>query len=381
VEASIGSFLKDLYALPEGEAFKQCIQCGVCSALCPNVLSMEYPPRAMIAWLRAGVPDRVLDSNTAWLCSSCYSCRTHCPSGVSMIPLMTEIRGRAVEQGRIPKPVQTVLTNMIRNYNPWGEPEERRSRWAEGLRVKDLSKGDSGEVLLFVCCTPAYDARNQNVARATAAVLANAGVDFAVLGNRERCCGDSILRMGEKGLFEMLVEENGNAFEDYGVQRIVTISPHCFNTIKKDYPTFGRNYPVEHYTQLVSDLVDGGSIRFSKRLEKVVAYHDPCFLGRYNGVYDAPRKILEAIPGVKLVEMKRIRENSFCCGGGGGRMWMEEEPRERPSVRRAREAASLQPDILVTACPFCLINLEAAMADVNNQVQVKDLMEVVWEAL
>lgn len=344
---------------------------------------MEVTFRGIIARLRAEMLKEVADSNTQWLCTSCYTCGTHCPRQINLSNLSTELRSIKVYEGFIPKTLQDALMGIQRYGNPWGQPDTRRSEWAEGLGVKDFSKGDSAKTLLFTCCTPAYDQRNQNVVKSLVSILQKAGVDFAILGNEEKCCGDSIRRIGEKALFEMLVEENNQTFNKYGIEQIVTISPHCMNTFKKDY---GSSIQVQHYTQLLSDLVDTEKLTFSKKLEKVVTYHDPCFLGRQNNVYDEPRRILEAIPGLSFEEMRRTRENSFCCGGGGGRMWMEEEnikPETRPCVRRATEAASLHPDILATACPYCTIMLEDGVKSIgmDQNVIVRDIAELVEESM
>jgi Fe-S oxidoreductase len=213
-------------------------------------------------------------------------------------------------------------------------------------------------------------------------VLNKVGVDFGILGNEERCCGDPILRLGERGLFEMIAEENLALFEKYDISRIVTTSPHCYNTFIEDYTQ--KSFELQHYTQLLSELVEQGRLKFSKKVDKVVTYHDPCFLGRYNDIYEEPRKILEAIPGLTFVEMPRNRENSFCCGGGGGMMWMEEIlSEERTCLKRAHEAVGIKPDIIATACPFCLINLEDGIKVLNKEdiVQVKDIIELVKDAI
>ncbi|MEM3737059.1 MAG: (Fe-S)-binding protein [Candidatus Bathyarchaeia archaeon] len=376
-------FLNSLYATPEGDMIKKCIQCGTCGILCPNGISMDHTFRGIIAYLRAGLLDKVLDSNSPWLCTSCYNCKINCPSKISLVTLATQIRSRKVEEGVIQKTLQDALMSTQRYGNPWGGLDSKRSEWAEGLEIKDFSKGDSAELLFFVGCTPSYDARNREVAKSLVRVLSNAGVDFAILGNEEKCCGDSINRIGEKGLFEMLMEDNMATFKKYKIKNILTQCPHSYNTFKKDYPSY---FQVQHHTQLISKLLDEGRLNFSKRIEKKITYHDSCFLGRHNNIYEEPRKILEAIPGVKLVEMRRIKEYSFCCGGGGGRMWMEEESAKaeaRPCVSRAKEAAKVGAEIIAVACPFCIIQLEDGVKSIGkeDEIQVRDIAEIVREAL
>lgn len=286
-----------------------------------------------------------------------------------------------VEHGVVPKTLQDALIKTYRYGNPWGGVPTNRDEWTEGLNVKNFSKGDEAEILLFVGCTPSYDPRVKEVVRSIAYVLGKAKVDFAILGNEERCCGAPILRMGEKGLYEMLVEENLKLFEKYDVSRIVTASPHSYNAFINDYPRKGLE--IQHYTQFVLQLMEQGKIELSEKLNKITTYQDPCFLGRYNGIYEDPRKILESIPGVTLVEMPRNREDSFCCGGGGGMMWMDELSEERTCTKRAQEAAGLRPDIIATACPFCLINLEDGIKviDMEDRIKIRDIMELIKEAI
>jgi Fe-S oxidoreductase len=329
-------------------------------------------------------PDETL-RNIIYSCAMCAHCEAECrrlSSGVAITEIIKMAREFLVEKGIVPKTVQNALVSTYRYANPWGERKDKRDEWAKGLKVKDYSRGENAEILYFPGCTASYDTRAQEVARSMVFGLAKAGVDFGILGNEERCCGSPILRLGEKGLFEMLVEENLGLFERYNVNRIVTTSPHCYNTFIDDYPKKG--FEVQHYTQFLSELVEQGRLKFSKKINKVVTYHDPCFLGRYNDIYEPPRKILEAIPGLTIVEMPRNRENSFCCGGGGGMMWMDEVlSRERTCVKRAREAASVEPDIIATACPFCLINLEDGIKvlDKEDRIQVKGIIELVKDAM
>jgi len=372
------------------EEILQCSKCKFCAPSCPmyeNWITQAATGKiqSMYYTIKLGLkPDETL-RDIIYCCAMCANCEVACrrlSSNVATTEIIKMAREFLVEKGIVPKTVQNALVNTYRYGNPWGGHKNKRDEWTVGLKIKNFSKGENAEILYFVGCTASYDNRAQQIAKSMAFVLSKAGVDFGMLGNEEKCCGSPILRLGEKGLFEMLVEENLELFEKYNVSRIVTTSPHCYNTFIKDYPKKGLE--VQHYTQLLSELLDQGKLSFSKRIDMVVTYHDSCFLGRYNDIYEAPRKILEAIPGLTLVEMPRNREDSFCCGGGGGMMWMDEVlTEERTCVKRAREAVSVEPDIIATACPFCLLNLEDGIKviDKEDKIQVKDIIELVKDSV
>jgi len=316
-------------------------------------------------------------------CTTCMACELACPAQVKVCDIIREIRRNLVERGTVPRTLANALESVQLHGNPWGHSKNRRQDWSDDLRMNNWKKRGDFEFLYFVGCTPSYDYRNQLVARALAGIFNSADVSYGILGNEERCCGDPMFDIGERGLFEMLANQNIKIFKRYNIKKIVTTSPHCYNAFKNHYPRFGETYKVYHYTQLVSDLIDRGNINFSKRIYKRVTFHDPCYLGRHNGAYEAPRRILNAIPGLKLVEMKRNREDSFCCGGGGGGIWMNPKFVDRPALIRAREAADTEADILATACPFCIINLEDGVKVIgkDNKIQVKDIAELVREAI
>ncbi len=356
---------------------------------------MPHTPRELTRMTHLGMSKDVLSSESVWACTSCWKCNSRCPREVDFSEIIRAFRSIKVEEGQIASMVQDALTNAFRYGNPWGGLENKRDEWVENSAITDVSKrtalssaitdvSKEASFLYFVGCTPAYDVRCQEVAKSLVEIFNRVGVKFEILGNKEKCCGDHILRLGESGLFEMLAEENIENFKRYNVEQIVTTAPHCYNTIMKDYPKLGGEFQVQHFTQLLSELIDSGKLTFSKEINKVATFHDPCFLGRHNDVYEAPRKILESIPGLTLVELGRNRENSFCCGGGAGRMWMEETTgSERMNVNRAREVADLNPDLLITACPFCLIQLDDGIKVLSKDkdIQVKDVAELVLEAM
>jgi Fe-S oxidoreductase len=236
--------------------------------------------------------------------------------------------------------------------------------------------------LYYVGCTPAYDPRGQQVARALVRVLQAAEVNFGILGEHENCCASEVRRLGEVGLFEMLVEENTGLFHELNVGQMFTTSPHCFNVFKNDYPKSGMQ--VQHYTQVLAGLVERGALKFTGKLEKTVTYHDPCYLGKHNGIFDEPRAVLKSIPGLKLIEMDRSREKSLCCEGGGGRMWLEgTNPNVRLAQLRVQEALATGAEILATACPFCLLTLDEAVKHVQaeEKIRVMDIAELAAAAL
>jgi Fe-S oxidoreductase len=289
------------------------------------------------------------------------------------------LRGLFIEQGKVPRTLADVLEGVFKYGNPWGLSRNKRSDWAKNLKVKYASEGEKTESLYFVGCAPSYDSRAQKVAIAIVKNLNALGIDFSILGNKETCCGNEIYSLGEEGLFEDLAENNLDLFNQYGIQKIITTSPHCFHAFRNRYR---KKLQVKHYTQYFADLIDSGRLKFSGKIEKVVTYQDPCFLGKHNDIYDEPRKIIESIPSVKFVELSKSRKRSVCCGGGGGGMW-HDIPGERLAENRIKEALDVGAEILLVACPFCLLTFEDAIKTTGNEgkIQVKDIMELAAEAL
>jgi Fe-S oxidoreductase len=297
------------------------------------------------------------------------------------------MRSAIVEKGRIHPNVKMALESTFRNGNPLKMPRSDRGLWAKDLQVKAFAEADA-EYLFYVGCTPSYDPRGQKVARALVQVLGSAGVDFGILGNDENCCASEVRRLGEAGLFEAMVEENTEIFKELGVEKMFTISPHCFNVFKNDYRSieagakFGAQ--VQHYTQVLAGLVKDGRLKFNGSFEKKVTYHDPCYLGKHNGIFDEPRDVLANIPGLDLIEMDRSREKSLCCEGGGGRMFLEgTNPGTRLAQMRVKEALDTGAEILATACPFCLLTLDEAVKHLNveDKLRVLDIAEIAAQAL
>ncbi|NOH03437.1 MAG: (Fe-S)-binding protein [Chloroflexi bacterium] len=365
-----------------------CVQCGKCTGGCPMAMKTKLNPRAIIyRVLIAGNGFNLEGRDELWDCTTCSTCYSRCPKQVNPMEAIVAMRSAIVEKGKIHPNVKTALESTFRNGNPLKLPREDRGLWAKDLQVKAFAE-TGAEYLFYVGCTPSYDPHGQKVARALVSLLQSAGVDFGILGNDENCCSSEVRRLGEVGLFEAMVEENAEMFKELNVQKMFTVSPHCFNVFKNDYhtieagATFGAQ--VQHYTQMLADLLKDGRLKFNGSFAKKVTYHDPCYLGKHNGIFDEPREVLTGIPGVELIEMDRSREKSLCCEGGGGRMWVEgTNPGTRLAQLRVKEALETGAEVLATACPFCLLTLDEAVKHLNaeEKIRVLDVAEIAAQAL
>ncbi|MDY6793787.1 MAG: (Fe-S)-binding protein [Actinomycetota bacterium] len=362
-----------------------CIQCGRCTGGCP--VAMRTPLNVRCFMYNTQNEDRLEELSEQpeiWDCTTCFACAARCPKGLEPLEVLIGLRSLQIEEGRIQPTVRDALESIFKDGNPWSSPRAKRMDWAEELDVNILEPEaeETTDVLLFVCCTDAYDPRVMKVVQSLIKVLDAAGVDYGLIGDDESCCGSEVRRMGEEGLFEMCDEENVELFNSYNVNRIVTISPHCYNTFKKEY--HGLNYPILHYTELVAELLEDGKLELDKELNNVVTYHDPCFLGKQNDIYDEPRYILTRIPGIEFREFDRCRERSLCCEGGGGKMWVEtESTEERLAEKRVEDAKEIGAEIITVACPFCLLTLEDAtkVKGIDEEMRVIDILELLAEAL
>ncbi|MBU4226367.1 MAG: (Fe-S)-binding protein [Chloroflexi bacterium] len=389
VEQSI--YDKILAATPKGERLRLCLQCGSCSGVCPFGYLMIYPPHRMIAFLRADRFENILDTDTVWMCVSCYACTAVCPSQIPLTPgLMTSAKEELLLAGNVPAELQSALEASQRYGNPQGESPRKRADWAKDIQpeVKILGKvRQPVDVLWFVGDYPSYHPRVQQTTKALTKVLNALGVDFGILGPEEYSDGDSQRLAGERGLFEMLAERNGLAFSRYQFKEIVTTDPHAYNAIKNEYPRLDISYPIRHYTEFLAERIDQLKPMLKHEVKARVAYHDPCYLGRANEIFDQPRALLEAIPGVELVEMEHNRKNSLCCGGGGGGMWLDGFQWEKAHVRlsewRVREALAVGAEILAVACPYETPRFEDAVKTVEGagHLIVKDIVELLAEAM
>jgi len=365
-----------------GQRINLCFQCGTCSASCPFGRMTPFRVRQLIRRAQLGFRDKVLSNKDLWLCTTCYTCAHRCPRDANPMEILIGLRSLVVEEGAVPRTLGEALEGVYKYGNPWGMSRSKRSDWAKDLKVKYVSEGEKVELLYFVCCAASYDPRAQEVARAMVKNLNALGIDFSILGDKENCCGNEMYSLGEKGLFEELTDKNLGIFDQYGINEIVTTSPHCYNAFKNRYGR--KDLGIQHYTQYFANLVDEGKVKFSGKIEKVVTYQDPCFLGRHNNVYEEPRKIIENIPGLRFVELNMSRGRSVCCEGGGGRMWYDVSRKwERLAETRVREAVDIGAEIIAVACPFCLLTFDDAIKTTGNEdkIEVKDIMELVAETL
>ncbi|KKM09754.1 iron-sulfur-binding reductase [Clostridiales bacterium PH28_bin88] len=325
----------------------------------------------------------VIADEQIWACTTCRSCQEQCPALIEHIDKTIELRRNLVlMESRFPSEMQLAFRNMENNGNPWGVGWANRANWAEGLGVKTLAGDKEVDILYWPGCAGAFDDRNKKVAAAVVKLLQAAGVNFGILGTEEKCCGDSARRLGNEYLFQSLAQENIETMKGYGVKKIITQCPHCLNTLAKDYPQFGGDFEVVHHTQFLLDLIRQGKLKPAKDFAKRVTYHDSCYLGRYNDIYLAPRQVLKSVPGLELAEMARREERSFCCGAGGGRMWLEEKEGQKLYVMRTGQAMEVNPDIIGTACPFCLTMLEDGVKFKEAEhLKAMDLAEVLVQTL
>ncbi len=365
-----------------GEAFKRCFQCGLCDVVCPWNRVRTFSMRKIVREATFGLTE--IESEDIWRCTTCGRCPQQCPRDVKQIESGVALRRIATEYGVFPKPVSPIRTasgSLVGEGNPLSEERKNRADWAEGLSVKTFTEGM--EILYFPGCYLSYDPRMKKVAVATAKILKKAGVDFGILGTKENCCGESIRKTGDEELFKKLARENIKTFVENGVKKILVSSPHCYHTFKNEYPEFMVNFEVVHISQYLFELIDNGKIELTGEYAKKVAYHDPCYLGRHNDIYDEPRDALKKIPGLELIEMEDSKEDSLCCGGGGGRIWMETPQKERFSDIRVKQAVATGAQVLVTSCPYCITNFEDSRLnlELDKVIEIKDITEIISDVI
>jgi Fe-S oxidoreductase/nitrate reductase gamma subunit len=372
--------------------FDACVECGRCQDACPAYLSgSALSPKRVIVKLKRYMLDgdtrplhgEVIQADELWACTTCMACVQECPAYIDIVDTIVDLRRfLALSEGALPSTAPLALQNIQRAGNPWGLAPTDRLKWAEGLDVPVLEDGKHVEYLYWVGCSASYDRRNQNIARSVVKILKQAGVSFGVMAE-ERCHGEVARRLGEEYLYQTVTAENVENVKKYSFDKVITHCPHCFNTIKNEYPQFEGNFEVLHHSVVIADLVRAGRVKPAKATDRTVAFHDSCYLGRYNGIFEAPRETARSVPGLRLIELPRNRERGLCCGGGGGQMWMETPAQKRVNVIRVEEALAAKPDVVGVACPFCLamVDLGRKVAGAEETLQVKDISELVAESL
>lgn len=377
-----------------------CMECGRCQDRCPAWLTGKpLSPKKVITDLTFQLYDRgprllrklegeeqppplgggVIGFDEIWSCTTCGACQEHCPVFIEHIDKIVDMRRAMVMmESDFPNELTPVLRSLETQFNPYMVGNDARADWAKDLGIKVLSKERGVEYLYFVGCTASFDERNRKVAVALTRIMGEAGITFGILGTEERCCGEPLRRIGNEYLAQMMISENISTFKKYGVRKIVTACPHCYNTLKNEYPDFGGEFQVLHHTELLSELIEEGRIKPSKKMASIVTYHDSCYLGRHNDIYEQPRGIVENITIGRLKEMKNNRYSGFCCGAGGGRMWMEETLGSRINEKRIQEVLDAGADTLASACPFCLIMLGDGIKakDLEEELQILDVAEL-----
>jgi Fe-S oxidoreductase/nitrate reductase gamma subunit len=383
-----------------------CTECGRCTVACPAAATgKKLSPREIIVSIRHRTEDKAplilakagddnemihktlvhnyIQDEELWACTTCMACVKECPVTIEHVDSIVDMRRNLVlGESNFPSELNSVFKNIETNFTPWAFNAQDRANWAEGMNIKTMSEDSNTEYLFWVGCAGSFDARYQKVTKALATLMKNANVDFRILGVEEKCNGDTARRLGNEYLAQMMMQENVETLNNYGVKKIVTGCPHCYNSLKHEYPQFGGNFEVVHHTELIKQLLDEGKIKLkNEAVKSKITYHDSCYLGRYNDLYDSPRDPLKMIKGVELIEMDRSRDKGFCCGAGGGRMFLEETEGTRINNNRAEEAIKTNADTIAAACPFCMTMMNDGIKSFDKQeaIQVKDIAEIVLE--
>jgi Fe-S oxidoreductase len=384
-----------------------CTECGRCTAACPaHTTGKILSPRKIIVDIRerleekgpykasgrnmsarlenATLVDSYITDQELWACTTCMACVHECPVMIEHVDTIVDMRrGLVLDVSRFPAELKNTFQNLERNFTPWAFSHGDRAKWAEGLHVPTVADNPGFEYLYWVGCAGSYDDRYKKVSRAFATLLNKAGVNYAILGAEEKCNGDTARRLGNEYLAQTMMMENVETLGRHAVSKILTTCPHCFHIFGKEYPDFGGKYEVIHHADFLLQLVRTGKLTLSGEQRMKITYHDSCYLGRYNSVYDSPRDVLRTVGGIELVEMYRSRDRGFCCGAGGGRMWMEETEGKRVNRERTEEAVSLEPDAIGTACPFCMTMMTDGVKSMNRDadIAVRDIAEILLEAV
>src|SRR3989339_54253 len=383
-----------------------CTECGRCTAACPAATTgKQLSPREIIVNIRKRTEDKAplmiaktsedneemqktlvhnyIKDEELWACTTCMACVYECPVTIEHVDSIVDMRRNLVlGESNFPPELNVVFKNIETNFTPWAFNAQDRANWAEGMNIKTMAEDPNAEYLFWVGCAGSFDARYQKVTKSIATLMQKANIDFRILGVEEKCNGDTARRLGNEYLAQMMMHENVETLNNYGIKKIVTGCPHCFNSLKHEYPQFGGNFEVVHHTELINKLLEDGKIKLkNEEVKSKITYHDSCYLGRYNDIYDSPRDPLNMIKGTELIEMGRNREKGFCCGAGGGRMFLEEKEGTRINNNRSEEAISTNADTVASACPFCMTMLTDGIKsfEKSDSVKVKDVAEIILE--
>lgn len=376
--------------LLDGDA---CLRCGRCENNCPaHLTGKPLSPKKLTQDLKANLDKKgplsqplvpeVVSEEEIWACTTCGSCEEQCPVFVEHVGKVIDMRRNLVlMESNFPHEAKATFQGMERHGNPWNIVRSQAEWVSKDLGVQTLKENPDAEYLYYPGCSGLFDDRNQKVTTAVVKLLQKAGISFAVLGAEQTCCGDSSRRLGNEYLYQMLAVQNVELFTGYGVKKIISSCPHCYNTLKNEYPQFGGSYEVLHHSELLAQLVSAGKLQTKQSAPVSCTYHDSCYLGRYNDVYAQPRSVLKAIPGLECSEMDRNHAKAFCCGAGGGRMWLEENTGKRINVERTEQALATGASLIVTACPYCLTMMEdgTKTKEMDEKVKTRDVAEVLWE--
>ena len=367
----------------------KCYQCGKCTSICPwfQVDMYDFPVYRFSLETAMGMvassedkDELAAEIDKIYRCVGCEACLDQCPHGIDTPRILRAARRLLVDFGSYPDTLKSTVQKIKNVGNPFGEPAEKRTDWAKELNVPTYE--EKLDYLYFPCCVPVYDSRNQNIAISTAKIFQKYKISFGILGEKELCCGEAIRRVGAEQVFSQVCKGNIKEFKNSGVKKVLVSSPHCLTTFKDEYPEFGAEFETQHITEFLSRLIDDGKIKPVIEFNKKVVYHDPCTLGRKNGIYEEPRNILQSIPGLELVEVEEFNRNlSVCCGAGSGGLWMEWDKDERIADVRLKQLIDTGADIIAVACPYCLQMFEETLKSMNSEIEVLDVTEILYKSI